>query len=79
MKFEGGCATVTGYKLPSATDYVGKAGARFEARSQDIGLAVLVPVKAVRAALTNFSVKGKDEARLIFSVVDAFILVLAGD
>jgi hypothetical protein len=39
-----GCATVTGYKLPQPLVSVetGKAGARFQARSQDIGLAVLV-------------------------------------
>ena len=39
-----GCATVTGYKLPEplVRQKTGKAGARFQARSQDIGLAVLV-------------------------------------
>jgi hypothetical protein len=39
-----GCATVTGYKLPQplVSGKTGKAGARFQARSQDIGLAVLV-------------------------------------
>ena len=44
-----GCATVTGYKLPQplVSLETGKAGARFQARSQDIGLAVLV--MAVRA------------------------------
>jgi hypothetical protein len=40
-----GCATVTGYKLPKPLVHqAGKAGARFQARSQDTGLAVLVVV-----------------------------------
>jgi len=42
-----GCATVTGYKLPLPLvpqSGTGKAGARFQARSQDTGLAVLVVV-----------------------------------
>jgi len=40
-----GCATVTGYKLPRPLVHqTGKAGARFQARSQDTGLAVLVVV-----------------------------------
>ena len=44
MRIGGGCATVTGYKLPQplVSQETGKAGARFQARSQDIGLAVLV-------------------------------------
>ena len=39
-----GYATVTGYKLPEplVSLETGKAGVRFQARSQDIGLAVLV-------------------------------------
>jgi hypothetical protein len=37
-----GYATVTGYKLPQPLAFAGKAGVRFEARSQDIGLPVLV-------------------------------------
>jgi hypothetical protein len=39
-----GCATVTGYKFPKplVSDEAGKAGVRCQARSQDIGLAVLV-------------------------------------
>ena len=65
-----GCATVTGYKLPEplASVEAGKVGARFQARSQDIGLAMLV--MAVRAGsavrwpvrVADFSVKEKDEA-----------------
>src|SRR5438445_5842640 len=42
-----GCATVTGYKLPRPLvpqSGTGKAGVRFQARSQDTGLAVLVVV-----------------------------------
>ena len=56
-----GCATVTGYKLPEplVSQETGKAGARFQARSQDIGLAVLVMVPRCG---TDFSVKEKDEA-----------------
>jgi hypothetical protein len=44
VKIGDGCATVTGYKLPKplVSPETGKAGARFQARSQDIGLAVLV-------------------------------------
>jgi hypothetical protein len=44
VKVGDGCATVTGYKLPQplVSQETGKAGARFQARSQDIGLAVLV-------------------------------------
>jgi hypothetical protein len=65
-----GCATVTGYKLPQplVSGKTGKAGARFQARSQDIGLAVLVvafiAIQAGRLsyAEANFSVKEKDEA-----------------
>ena len=39
-----GCATVTGYKLPQplASHEAGKAGARFQARSQDTDRFVLV-------------------------------------
>jgi hypothetical protein len=65
-----GCATVTGYKLPQPLDSseTGKAGVRFQARSQDIDLAVLVTALSVRQAgrllcsEANFSVKEKDEA-----------------
>ena len=44
MRIGDGCATVTGYKLPRPliSLEIGKEGARFQARSQDIGLAVLV-------------------------------------
>jgi hypothetical protein len=46
VKIEGGCATVTGYKLSIATVSItdGKAKARFETSSQDTGLAVLVVI-----------------------------------
>jgi hypothetical protein len=65
-----GCATVTGYKLPRplVSSETGKAGVRFQARSQDIGLAVLVAAlnagQAERLCCVgaNFSVKEKDEA-----------------
>jgi hypothetical protein len=58
-----GCATVTGYRLPEplVSEEAGKAGARFQARSQDIGLAVLVMALSDGA---DFSVKEKDEASL---------------
>ena len=70
MKFGDGCATVTGYKLPQplVSTEIGKAGVRFQARSQDIGLAVLVVAFRVGQAsrlslrVADFSVKGKDEA-----------------
>jgi hypothetical protein len=76
-----GCATVTGYKLPQplVRQQTGKAGARFEARSQDIDPAVLVTVPRCGA---NFSVKEKDEASLrrecAAGFVNAFILRFAG-
>jgi hypothetical protein len=51
-----GCATVTGYELPGplVLNRSGKAGVRLHARSQDIGLDVLVtiPLNGI-----NFSVK----------------------
>jgi hypothetical protein len=65
-----GCATVTGYKLPRplVSSETGKAGVRFQARSQDIGLAVLVAAldagqaECLCCVGANFSVKEKDEA-----------------
>jgi hypothetical protein len=44
VKIGDGCATVTGYELPQplVSRETGKAGARYQARSQDIGVAVLV-------------------------------------
>jgi hypothetical protein len=67
-----GCATVTGYRLPQPLVLIktGKAGARFQARSQDISWAVLVvAIEAGQARRlsyfgANFSVKEKDEASL---------------
>src|SRR5664279_1199922 len=67
-----GCATVKGYKLPKplVSSETGKAGVRFQARSQDIDLAVLVAAFAAGQARrlackrANFSVKEKDEASL---------------
>ena len=72
MKIGDGCATVTGYKLPRPliSPEIVKEGARFQARSQDIGLAVLVvvlqagQVKRRFCSGANFSVKEKDEASL---------------
>ena len=70
MRIGDGCATVTGYKLPKplVSSETGKAGVRFQARSQDIDLAVLVTALIARQAgclpcpEANFSVKEKDEA-----------------
>ncbi len=70
MRIGDGCATVTGYKLPEplVSQKTGKAGARHQARSQDIGLAVLVTALAAGQATrlfrwgADFSVKEKDEA-----------------
>jgi len=70
VKIRDGCATVTGYKLPQplVSGEAGKAGVRFQARSQDIGWAVLVMAVDVGQAgrlscvEANFSVKEKDEA-----------------
>ena len=72
MRIGDGCATVTGYKLPKplVSSETGKAGVRFQARSQDIDLAVLVTALSARQAgcllcsEANFSVKEKDEASL---------------
>ena len=72
MRIGDGCATVTGYKLPKplVSSETGKAGVRFQARSQDIDLAVLVAALIARqarclpCARANFSVKEKDEASL---------------
>ncbi len=72
MRIGDGCATVTGYRLPQplVSAKTGKAGARFQARSQDIGWAVLVvALEAGQAGRlsyfeANFSVKEKDEASL---------------
>ena len=80
MKVGDGCATVTGYKLPEplASSEAGKAGARFKARSQDIGLAVLVMAVSFGPALrwsvraADFSVKEKDEASLARECVPGF-------
>src|SRR5712671_2111234 len=76
-----GYATVTGYKLPRplVSREAGKAGARSHARSQDIGLVVLVVVP-LRG--TNFSVKRRMRPASCVSArgdpLDAFILRFAG-
>lgn len=61
MKIGNGCATVTGYRPPrtTGTQVLGKAGARFDTRSQNNGLIVLVS-RCGHAA--DFSAKEKDEA-----------------
>ena len=72
MRIGDGCATVTGYKLPQplVSSETGKAGVRFQARSQDIDLAVLVTALIASQAgrllcsEANFSVNEKDEASL---------------
>jgi len=85
-----GCATVTGYKLPKplVSSETGKAGVRFQARSQDIGLGVLVTVckwgeaKRLFPLEADFSDKEKDEAspsdRFRRGSLNAFILRFAG-
>ena len=81
MRIGDGCATVTGYKLPQplVSSETGKAGVRFQARSQDIDLAVLVTALSARQATScllcseaNFSVKEKDEASLSRECVAGF-------
>ena len=70
VKIGDGCATVTGYKLPQplVSRRTGKAGARIQAPSQDIGWAVLVmaldagEAGCLSSVEANFSVKEKDEA-----------------
>lgn len=61
VRIGNGCATVTGYRPPRATgtQVHGKAGARFEARSQDNGPFVLV---SRGSDVADFSAKEKDEA-----------------
>ena len=53
VKIGDGCATVTGYKfpVPLIARAIGKAGRRFEARSQDTGLIMLVVVSLTRGRL----------------------------
>jgi hypothetical protein len=67
-----GCATVTGYKPPPShwsQDWEG--GGKVKTRSQDIGLAALVVGVVVERAvaclaiISDFSVKEKDETRLL--------------
>jgi len=67
-----GCATVSDYKLPRATVETGrlrgKAGVRFDIRSQDIGLIALVREAVADDLLKLFNRsqllrKEKDEAR----------------
>ena len=59
VKIRDGCATVTGYKLSRPLEVPGRRE-RGHARSQDIGLLVLVVVRAgrwFRFAQADFSVK----------------------
>jgi hypothetical protein len=67
VRFGDGCATVSGYELPQPLERrrSGKAGARFEARSQDIECvhARLGFVPAICRRVARFSAKEKDEAR----------------
>ena len=80
MKIGDGCATVTGYKLPRplVRHRTGKAGARPHARSQDIGLDVLVmiPLRGI-----YFSVKrrmGPAFVQVRKGPMNAFLLCLPG-
>ena len=63
VEFGDGCATVTGYELHQATASSGKAGARFEAPSQDIGWSVLI--LAASGEVGPLLRKEKDEASLL--------------
>lgn len=85
MRIGDGCATVSDYKLPTATVQAvrrrdGKAGVRFEVRSQDIRLTALVCLPRVGRALLR---KEKDEASLPICFrqdsLNAFIPRLAGE
>jgi len=58
VRFGDGCATVSGYKLPLATDAKSGRRERGQAPSQDTGLIVLV---AIAHRAISFSVKEKDE------------------
>ena len=53
VKIGDGCATVTGYKFPQplVAHAIGKAGMRFEGRSQDIDSTMLVVVPPARGRL----------------------------
>jgi len=80
VRFGDGCATVTGYKLPTPLARCERLGRRErgQARSQDIGLAVLVrPFRALVVPSGRFSAKEKDEAsplnRFQGNVLNAFI------
>lgn len=59
VRIGGGCATVSSYKPPNTTGWkLGKAGVRFDARSQDTDPCALV---GIVGAMIHFSVKEKDE------------------
>ena len=81
MRIEDGCATETGYNLPSATGFFMEPGRRekgLKPGSQDISLVTLVGPELFPA---NFSVKEKDEAspgNCFPWDVNAFILCFAG-
>jgi len=81
VKIGDGYATVTGYKLPQplVLEKTGKAGVRLHARSQDIGLVVLVVISFCGI---NFSVKRRMRPALCVSArwdsMDAFILRFVG-
>jgi len=81
VKIGGGCATVTGYKLPYPlvrTKAGREGGARHEARSQDTGGIVLVSL----AQAGHFSAKEKDETspskRFRWDLRNGFIPRFAG-
>lgn len=85
MRIGDGCATVSDYKLPKATvrpfrKTNGKAGVRFEIRSQDIRLTALVRLPREGRALLR---KEKDEASLPICFrqdsLNAFIPRFAGE
>jgi hypothetical protein len=59
VKTGDGCATVTGYKLPTATAIAREGGSEVQARSQDTGPQVLVAAVRKGGQLLR---KEKDEA-----------------
>jgi hypothetical protein len=81
VRIEDGCATVTGYEFPEPLrELSGKAETRFEASSQDTGLAVLVVVLRNSAGPTSPSKRRmRPEFRTVSGAArNAFILVLSG-
>src|SRR6476619_3838746 len=65
VRFRGGCATVTGYKLPKPLTNVGKAEVRLSPKVRIPIWTCSSPLRKMKVFRGNFSVKEKDEASLL--------------